>query len=48
MGRSTWLNHLPGKVALHWSAMYGFMLWLIPAMEKFPRTQKFLPGDRIQ
>ena len=29
-------------------AMYRFMLWLIPAVEKFPRTQKFLLGDRIQ
>ena len=29
-------------------AMYRFMLWLIPAVEKFPRSQKFLLGDRIQ
>lgn len=29
-------------------AMYRFNLWLIPAVEKFPRTQKFLLGDRIQ
>jgi hypothetical protein len=21
-------------------AMYGFVLWLIPAVEKFPRSQK--------
>ena len=28
--------------------MYRFLLWLIPAVEKFPRTQKFLLGDRIQ
>jgi hypothetical protein len=27
---------------------YQFMLWLIPAVEKFPRAQKFLLGDRIQ
>jgi hypothetical protein len=29
-------------------AMYRFMLWLIPTVEKFPRRQKFLLGDRIQ
>jgi hypothetical protein len=28
--------------------MYRFMLWLIPTIEKFPRRQKFLLGDRIQ
>ena len=28
--------------------MYRFLLWLIPAVEKFPRSQKFLLGDRIQ
>jgi hypothetical protein len=27
---------------------YRFLLWLIPAVEKFPRSQKFLLGDRIQ
>ncbi len=29
-------------------AMYRFILWLVPAVEKFPRSQKFLLGDRIQ
>ncbi len=29
-------------------AMYRFILWLTPAVEKFPRSQKFLLGDRIQ
>jgi hypothetical protein len=29
-------------------AMYQFMLWLVPAVEKFPRSQKFPLGDRIQ
>jgi 23S rRNA-intervening sequence protein len=24
------------------------MLWLLPTVEKFPRSQKFLLGDRIQ
>ena len=28
--------------------MYRFMLWLMPTVEKFPRSQKFLLGDRIQ
>lgn len=27
---------------------YRFLLWLIPAVEKFPRSQKFLLGDRLQ
>jgi hypothetical protein len=26
----------------------GFLRWLIPTVEKFPRSQKFLLGDRIQ
>ena len=29
-------------------AMYGLTLWLVPAVERFPRRQKFLLGDRIQ
>lgn len=29
-------------------AMYQFTLWLVPTVEKFPRSQKFLLGDRIQ
>jgi hypothetical protein len=28
--------------------MYQFTLWLVPTVEKFPRSQKFLLGDRIQ
>ncbi len=27
---------------------YQFLLWLIPAVEKFPKSQKFLLGDRMQ
>lgn len=27
---------------------YQFLLWLTPAVEKFPRSQKFILGDRIQ
>lgn len=29
-------------------AMYRFTLWLVPTVEKFPRSQRFLIGDRIQ
>ncbi|MEO1610649.1 MAG: diversity-generating retroelement protein Avd [Pseudomonadota bacterium] len=25
-----------------------FLLWLVPAVERFPQSQKFLLGDRIQ
>ena len=28
--------------------MYQLILWLVPTVEKFPRSQKFLLGDRIQ
>ena len=27
---------------------YQFVLWLVPTVEKFPRNQRFLLGDRIQ
>jgi hypothetical protein len=29
-------------------AMYRFLLWLVPTVERFPKSQKFLLGDRIQ
>ncbi|MGO9743424.1 MAG: diversity-generating retroelement protein Avd [Roseiarcus sp.] len=29
-------------------AHFQFLLWLVPTVEKFPRDQKFLLGDRIQ
>ena len=29
-------------------SMYRFVLWLVPTVEKFPRRQKFLLGDRLQ
>ena len=29
-------------------AHYRFLLWLVPAVERFPRKQKFLLGERIQ
>ena len=28
--------------------MYQFLLWLVPTLEKFPRSQKFQLGDRLQ
>ena len=27
---------------------YQFALWLVPTVEKFPRSQTFLLGDRLQ
>jgi hypothetical protein len=29
-------------------AMYQFLLWLVPTVDKFPRNQKFVLGDRIE
>lgn len=29
-------------------AMYQFMLWLVPTVDKFPRARKFTLGDRIE
>ena len=29
-------------------SIYRFVLWLVPTVEKFPRHQKFLLGDRLQ
>ena len=29
-------------------AHYRFVVWLVPTLERFPRSQKFLLGDRIQ
>jgi hypothetical protein len=28
--------------------MYQFIVWLVPTVEKFPRSQKHLLGDRIE
>jgi hypothetical protein len=36
----------PGGVVLE--KAYQFLLWLVPTLEKFPKSQKFLLGDRIQ
>jgi hypothetical protein len=27
---------------------YQFLAWLVPAVEKFPKSQKFTLGDRVQ
>ncbi len=27
---------------------FQFLVWLVPTVDKFPRSQKFLLGDRIQ
>ncbi len=27
---------------------YQFVLWLVPTLDKFPRSQRFLLGDRIE
>ena len=29
-------------------AHYRFVVWLVPVLERFPRSQKFLLADRIQ
>ena len=29
-------------------SMYRLVLWLVPTVEKFPRRQKFLLGDRLE
>jgi hypothetical protein len=29
-------------------AHYQFLAWLLPTIEKFPRSQKFTLGDRIE
>ena len=28
--------------------LYDYLLWMIPKLEKFPRSQKFLLADRIE
>ena len=49
------LSGLPGgtghgarRVGPALESMYRFVLWLVPAVEQFPRRQKFLLGDRLQ
>ena len=38
----------PRRVGPALEKAYQFVLWLIPTVEKFPRSQKFLLGDRLQ
>ncbi len=28
--------------------LYDLLLWMVPKLEKFPRSQKFLLADRIE
>ena len=28
--------------------LYDYLLWMIPKLEKFPRSQKFILADRIE
>ncbi len=28
--------------------LYDFILWMVPNLDKFPRNQKFVLGDRIE
>lgn len=37
-----------GRGATALEKHYAFLLWLVPALEQFPRGQKFLLGDRMQ
>lgn len=37
-----------GEQGIALERYYQFTLWLVPTIEKFPRSQKFLLGDRIQ
>lgn len=36
------------KTGVALEAMNNFIRWLIPTVERFPKSQKFLLGDRIQ
>jgi tripartite-type tricarboxylate transporter receptor subunit TctC len=42
------MNERARQTGLALEAMYRFILWLVPTVEKFPRSQKVLLGDRIQ
>jgi len=37
-----------GEQGIALERFYQFVLWLIPTVDKFPRSQKFLLGDRVQ
>ncbi len=36
------------KTGIALEKTYQFLLWLIPTVEKFPKSQRFLLGDYIQ
>ena len=36
------------RTGRRWRPCTGFVLWLVPMVEKLPRRQKFLLGDRLQ
>lgn len=38
----------PRRVGPALEKAYQLVLWLVPTVEKFPRSQKFLLGDRLQ
>ena len=53
-GRGPWslwnrqIDHFRRRYSPAIEAHFPFLLWLIPTVELFPCTQKFLPGDRVQ
>lgn len=42
------MNRPQGRGATALERHYAFLRWLIPTVEQFPRSQKFLLGDRLQ
>jgi len=40
------MNHAKEMDAI--TKLYDFILWIIPKLEKYPRSQKFLLADRIE
>ena len=43
-----WRTGRARRIGLALESMYRFVLWLVPTVEKFPRRQKLLLGDRLQ
>lgn len=43
-----WRESGPRRYGPALEKAYGFLAWLIPTLEKFPRSQRFLLGDRIE
>lgn len=42
------MTRIHGGVATALESHHRYLRWLVPTLEKFPRSQKFLLGDRIQ